>query len=1016
MGSSLEQFFTYEEAVFVMKMGTFNSVRSVQVCIGLQKTMKTLSAIEHHGPSVAAKFFQEDLLLVGHGPILKIYNYKTGEVVVSKQIFKGNKIHGIAFQKDTIGFYGARSFSILHLSQIMEETELTVHEQMINDWIIAGEFSINGLELFLLTAHNVVLGVDTYSKTLQWEKCVFGEKSILYSGSIKVSSKWDVYINAGTVMGGAIIWDLNKEQIIHTLKGHEGSIFNVQTSENNKYVVSCSDDRSIKLWDFKTGELKSTVWGHTARIWNLKFLRDEGVVSVSEDLTARTWKITDDSQLVPNHTYELHNGRHIWGLDINKEGTFAATGGNDGRIRLIDINAKKVEEETEKFTLAEIVGENYTAQKNEIIKGFWRLQCGLVMITSFGGIFIYNDNKWSFIRHEPEFNNLTLTNGFTEQNIITFTSSKGDTLFLKFNEQGDITQEQKIHTDVSKVTNALSAIDDDKLYILIESPNKQDKLNLYQFNTDLTINKVLQLTKAPTFVTTCFEVTNGLVFMGFRLSSLGIYSLDTGEELKLIKKLSLSDTVTSIKKLEETPENVLLAITNRDGLYIYLRYHKQNKVHEFIHTNNIRKGFLEGSLHVQDEFIAYGFKSSWFYIYNESRDFEIAYENCGGAHRIWKLFYDVQQGYKFIYVRDGTLHIRSIPHSSVPLRLSEGTHGREIRDITIREGCPKLLHLTGAEDTTMKLSTLDAATGDLRNYWTIRKHTSGLQKVKFLNDVLVASSSAREEFFIWKIDQGFRYPLIAHIGTLSPGSTNPDLRIMDFHHQFVYSNGDVVGIVLVNVYSDSTIKSFYFDLSTNEFTPVFSGRYKTCCLWDVQLLIHENRVLLLTGATDGHLCVWDITREIQFNVVESSLQFQELDEVRELPVWTNHTMVHQNGIKDMQVFQQPSGFLVATGGDDNGLGLVKFVIGDEITSQVVSFETSAASSTITAVSKVSNDRIAVISVDQVTRLWSVADDKLTQLDHLYTTVADTGSSDTCRVNGKDYLLIGGVGLSFWEVK
>jgi WD40 repeat protein len=977
-----------------------------------------LCPIEHHGPSVAVKFFGDDLLLVGRGPLVKVYNYKTGEVLVSRKIFKRNKIHGIAFQRETIAFYGARSFSILSLAQVIDGGDLLNHELMINDWIIAGEFCYKGWELFLLTAHNVILSIDTYSKTLQWEKSVFGEKSILYSGSIKVTSRYDVYINAGTVMGGVIIWDLYKEEIIHTLKGHEGSIFNVKTSANNKYIVSCSDDRSIKLWDFKTGDLKATAWGHTARIWNLKFVGDKGVVSVSEDLTARTWNITEDVQLVPNHTYELHSGRHIWGLDINRDGTFAATGGNDGRIRLIDISENKIEEETEKFNLREIVAQSgieYAIQKNEIVKGFWELTCGLVLITSFGGIFIYKNGSWSFLRTESEFNNMTLTNGFTEQDIITFTSSKGDTLFLKFGKDGSIINEQETQTDVSKVTNALSTVEGENLYLLVESPNKQDKLTLYQFQSDLIVRKTIKLTKVPTFVTTCFEVTNKLVFMGFRLSSLGVYDLGTGEELKLIKKISLSDTVTSIKKLEEKDDQVLLAITNRDGLYLYMRYNKLTNEHEFVHINNIRKGFLEGSLHINSELIVYGFKSSWFYIYNESRDFEITYENCGGAHRIWKLFHD-DQGYKFIYVRDGTLHIRSVPNSPVPLSLSEGTHGREIRDIAIRDGCPKLLHLTGAEDTTMKLSTIDKTTGDVKNYWTVRKHTSGLQKVKFLNEFIVASSSAREEFFLWKIDEGFEYPLISNIGTLAPSSSNPDLRIMDFHHQFVYQDNEAVGVVLANVYSDSTIKVFFFDFSASEFIPLLSGRYKTCCLWDIQILIHQNRVLILTGATDGHLALFDVTEEIQFPIVDSSLQFQKLDESKQLPRWSNIVQVHQNGIKDLQVFNTENGFLVATGGDDNALGLVRFTVGDEIESKVVAFEPSAASSTITAVSKISGDRIAVISVDQVTRLWSVAGGKLTQLDHHYTTVADTGSSDSVNVDGRDYVLIGGIGLSLWEVK
>lgn len=73
-------------------------------------------------------------------------------------------------------------------------------------------------------------------------------------------------------MGGVIIWDLFSETKIHNLLGHEGSIFYVNLSNNGRYVASCSDDRSIRLWDLETGKQLSVGWSHTARIWNLMFL------------------------------------------------------------------------------------------------------------------------------------------------------------------------------------------------------------------------------------------------------------------------------------------------------------------------------------------------------------------------------------------------------------------------------------------------------------------------------------------------------------------------------------------------------------------------------------------------------------------------------------------------------------------------------------------------------------------------------------------------------------------------
>jgi WD40 repeat protein len=993
---------------------------------------RALNPVEHHVPTIAVKFYGSDYLIVGHGSTVKVYNYKTSEVLASKQVFKKNKVHGIAFHRDTFVFYGARSMNILSFDQILEDENLSDNEKMINDWIIAGEFSANGLEIFILTAHNIILSIDAYSQTLQWEKSLYGEKSILYSGSIKVTSKFEVFINAGTVMGGVIIWDLYKEEVLQSLSDHEGSIFNVQTSQEDKYVISCSDDRSIKLWDFKTGELLSTAWGHTARIWNLRFYNnDEAAVSVSEDLTLRTWTITENRELVPNQTYELHSGRHVWGLDVNQENTFAATSGNDGRVRVIDINPKKVEEESVNFSLemiAQSSGAEYQITKKEIIKGLWKLKAGLVLVTSEGGIFILKNSKWELLLKNSNFGNFVLVNGYFEQNVATFTNSKGDTLLLKFNRDGEVIKQNTINSEVSKVINALSTTEDEKLYLMVESPNSNDSIIVYQLDAGLEIVSTTLIEKRPTFVITAFEIHSDILFIGYRLSSLGVYRLSTSEELQFIKKLSISDTITSINKVNQKGNDLLLTITNRDGYYVYFKFNSESNELVFIHTNNTRKGFLEGSFEINNELIVYGFKSSYFYIYNESKQYEIAYENCGGAHRLWKLFRN-GDGFEFFYIRDGILSIRSIPVPKVPDLLTEGTHGREIRDISIREtrdSKDRTLYVTGAEDTTLKISSADLATGDIRNHWTIRKHTSGLQKVKFLSDELIASSSAREEFFIWKICEEFQYPLISLIGSLNPSSDNPDLRIsdnpdlriMDFDHQFIYKAEEAAGVLLSLVYSDSSIKLFYFDLETKEFSPVVSGYYKTCCLWDVKLFLQDDQVLLLTGATDGFLTLWNISEEIPFKLVDSKLQFVEGFNHSKLSSPQSNISVHQNGIKSFEVISEKEKFLVATGSDDNGLAVSAFKLSSDNTyvPEILTHEPSAASSTITSVSYLDGYRLLVGSVDQIVRLWSFKTGDLELIDSHYTTVADTGSSDVVKHDGKDYGLIGGCGLSIWELK
>lgn len=51
------------------------------------------------------------------------------------------------------------------------------------------------------------------------------------------------------------VWDITTGHCLHTLKGsnkHQSAVTSLQFTDN--FVVTSSDDGSVKLWDLKTGE------------------------------------------------------------------------------------------------------------------------------------------------------------------------------------------------------------------------------------------------------------------------------------------------------------------------------------------------------------------------------------------------------------------------------------------------------------------------------------------------------------------------------------------------------------------------------------------------------------------------------------------------------------------------------------------------------------------------------------------------------------------------------------------
>lgn len=51
------------------------------------------------GIVTSLSFYNEEVLVVGHGPFLKLYNAITGKLLSCKEVLPNNRIHRIAFGK-----------------------------------------------------------------------------------------------------------------------------------------------------------------------------------------------------------------------------------------------------------------------------------------------------------------------------------------------------------------------------------------------------------------------------------------------------------------------------------------------------------------------------------------------------------------------------------------------------------------------------------------------------------------------------------------------------------------------------------------------------------------------------------------------------------------------------------------------------------------------------------------------------------------------------------------------------
>jgi general transcriptional corepressor TUP1 len=139
-----------------------------------------------------------------------------------------------------------------------------------------------------------------------------------------------------------VIWDISTQKVIHELSGHEQDIYAIDYSSDGHYIVSCSGDHTVRMWDAEQGEARWIetvedgltsvatssitcyiaagcldkrvhIWdytgnkidelggesGHTDSVYSVCFLRGhQRVVSASLDKTIKIWALKSEHDKV----------------------------------------------------------------------------------------------------------------------------------------------------------------------------------------------------------------------------------------------------------------------------------------------------------------------------------------------------------------------------------------------------------------------------------------------------------------------------------------------------------------------------------------------------------------------------------------------------------------------------------------------------------------------------------------------------------------------------------------------
>jgi len=118
---------------------------------------------------------------------------------------------------------------------------------------------------------------------------------------------------------------------VNRMTGHQALINQVVFSPDGFYFVSASFDKSIKLWDGKTGKFIASFRGHVGSVYQVAWSADSRmVVSGSKDSTLKVWDVEKRKLMfdLPGHADE------VYAVDWSPDGEKVASGSKDRMLRI----------------------------------------------------------------------------------------------------------------------------------------------------------------------------------------------------------------------------------------------------------------------------------------------------------------------------------------------------------------------------------------------------------------------------------------------------------------------------------------------------------------------------------------------------------------------------------------------------------------------------------------------------------------------------------------------------------